>query len=147
MRKRALSLSMAVVATGALLAVKVEASARSVPSGSSPTIQAAISDASCTEILVGGGTYTESEVIARDLSLRGAASALTLIQGQVQVEAGTVAIEALSIQTETGLFTDALRVSSGADVSGVGLVVINGGAESLVLFADGFESGDLSGWL
>ncbi len=146
MGKPVLLMSMAVVVFGVALVPVAEAASCSVPSGLYPTIQSAIADPSCTEIAVAAGTYEESPVIARSLTLSGVGGDQTLIQGRTQIQAGTVVLEDLGIQTGTGLFIDALLVSSGAQVTGSGLVVVNGGAEVQFLFGDGFESGDTSGW-
>jgi hypothetical protein len=112
-----------------------------VPSAPHPTIQAAIDDIGCTEIVVAAGTFTEGPVIARSLSVQGAGSGSTFFQGQVEVSAGTVSLTGLNIAAAG----EALWAHSGAEVSGFDLEVVNGVFET-PLFADGFESGGTGAW-
>ena len=113
-----------------------------VPSGTHPDIQTAIGDIGCEPIVIAAGTYVESPVIARTVSLTGAGSDQTFIQGQVQVTVGTVHLAGLHITAPA----DALWAHSGAEVSGFDLEVVNGAVQSSPIFVDGFESGDTSGW-
>jgi hypothetical protein len=113
----------------------------SVPSAPHPTIQAAIDDVGCTEILIAAGSYAEAPLIARDLTVQGAGSASTSVQGQVQVTAGVVSLQGLTIVAPD----NALWAHSGAEVSGFDLEVVNGVVET-PLFADGFESGGTGAW-
>lgn len=113
----------------------------SVPSAPHPTIQAAIDDVGCTEVLVAAGSYAEAPLIARGLTVQGAGSASTYVQGQVQVTAGVVSLQGLTIAAPD----NALWAHSGAEVSGFDLEVVNGAVEP-PLFADGFESGGTGAW-
>ncbi len=113
----------------------------SVPSVPHPTLQAAIDDVACTDIVVAAGTYSEAPVIARDLSVQGGGSGSTFIQGQVQVTAGSVSLGGLHISAAV----DTLRVHSGARVAALDLEVVDG-AVGIPLFADGFESGGTGAW-
>jgi hypothetical protein len=112
-----------------------------VPSAPHPTLQAAIDDVGCTEILIAAGSYAEAPLIARDLTVQGTGSASTYVQGQVQVTAGVVSLQGLTIAAPD----NALWAHSGAEVSGFDLEVVIGGVE-LPLFADGFESGGTGAW-
>ena len=112
-----------------------------VPSAPHPTIQAAVDDVGCTDIVVAAGTYAEAPLIARDLSIQGAGSGSTYVQGQVQVTAGVVNLGGLNISAAG----EALWAHSGAEVSGFDLEVTNGTVEP-PLFADGFESGTTGAW-
>jgi hypothetical protein len=112
-----------------------------VPSASHPDIQTAISDIGCTEIILAAQTFAESPAIARSLTLRGAGSSQTFIQGTVEISDGAVSLEGLHLASAAG----ALDVHSGAEVSGFDLMTIADGFET-PLFADGFESGDLTSW-
>lgn len=53
----------------------------SVPSADYPTIQSAIDDASCDTISVKAGKYEGNLVITRNLTLKGAGSSSTIIDG------------------------------------------------------------------
>ncbi len=125
----------------ALAVPDVEAATCDVPTTSYPTIQAAIDDAGCTQIVLATGTFSETPVIDRALQLQGDGSTRTFIEGRVEVSAGAVHIEKIHITAPT----EALWVHSGAEVSGIDLVVVNGLVES-PLFADGFENGTTSAW-
>ena len=127
----------------AALAVATTGSATvcAVPSASHPTVQAAISDLGCSEIVLAAQTFVESPVIGRSLTLRGSGSDQSFIQGRLEVSAGTVSLEGLHLAAAGG----ALSVHSGAEVSGFDLVALEGDLVAL-LFADGFETGDLSRW-
>lgn len=131
------------IATVVVLAMALPASAATcnVPSAPHPTIQAAIDDVGCTEIVVAAGTFTEGPVIARALSIQGAGSNQTFIQGQVEVSAQTVSLNGLNIASPD----EALWAHSGAEVSGFDLEVVNGAVEPS-LFFDGFEDGTTDAW-
>ena len=117
-----------------------------VPSPSYPTIQAAIDDPSCIEVLLAAQTFVESVSISRDVTVQGDSSTTTVIEGQVTVSGGTVVLQGMRIDTSTpalaGLFSDGLSVSGGAQVGGLDLVVFN----RAMLFGDGFETGDTTCW-
>lgn len=130
----ALAVAVAVAASGA-------AATCTVPSASHPDIQTAISDIGCTEIVLAAQTFTESPTIGRSLTLRGAGSSRTFLQGMLEVSAGTVTLEGLHLAALGG----ALDVHSGAEVSGFNLISLAGSFDP-PLFADGFESGDLASW-
>jgi len=115
-----------------------------VPSDGYTTIQAAVDDPSCTEIVLAVQVYEESPVVARSLTLSGAGSGATFVAGRVEVTAGAVEVRELEIRTPPGTEWEGLLVHSGAAVRGFDLVVVSG--RECSLFADGFESGDLSAW-
>jgi hypothetical protein len=118
----------------------------SVPSGSYPTIQAAIDDPSCHQVLLAAQTFSESVSISRDVTVDGDSSSTTVIEGQVTVSDGTVVLQDMRIDTSTpelaGLFSEGLLVEGGARVNGLDLAVVSGS----LLFGDGFETGDTTRW-
>jgi hypothetical protein len=123
-----------------------------VPSSVYLTIQSAIDDPSCTEIVLASQAFTESVTVSRDLTLSGTSSSATIIEGQLVVEGNTtqVVIHDLKVDANApsvaGCFDEALVAQGGAQISANGVVVINGGVDGCVLFGDGFESGDTSTW-
>jgi len=123
-----------------------------VPSGTYPTIQAAIDAPACTEIVLAAGTFTESVVVARDLTVGGVSAATTVIEGQVTVQgsATVVVLEDLTVDGSAsgvaGTFTEALLVEDSAELSGSNIVVLNAAIDQQPVFADGFESGDTTAW-
>ena len=112
-----------------------------VPSGTHPDLQTAVDDIGCDPIVVGAGSFVETVVVDRSLSLDGTGSDQSFIQGGVEVQAGTVNITGFHISGPG----EALWSHSGAEVSGFDLVVINGVVEN-PLFADGFEGGPTGAW-
>ncbi len=112
-----------------------------VPSAAYPSIQSAVDDGACSGITVAAGVFGESLLIQRDLSLRGAGSDATLLEGNVEITAGLLDLTGLHI---AGM-TDALKVHSGAEVSAFDVEVLDGQAATL-LFADGFETGATDQW-
>jgi hypothetical protein len=96
---------------------------------------------SCTEIVLAAGTFCESPTIARSLTLRGDGSSLTFIQGGLDVTAGEVILEKLHFASGD----EPLRVHSGARVSGFEIIAVVGWPGPSV-FADNFESGDVTAW-
>lgn len=139
MRRALLKVGLGLAAVA--VAIAAPAATCTVPSASHPDIQTAISDIGCTEIVLAAQTFTESPAIARSLSLVGAGSSQTFIQGTVEISNGTVSLEGLHLASAAG----ALDVHSGAEVSGFDLVTIADWVET-PLFADGFESGGLTSW-
>jgi ABC-type uncharacterized transport system ATPase component len=113
---------------------------------SHPTIQAAVDDVTCTELVLAAQTFVESPVIGRDLTMRGASSAATVVAGQVEVVGGLVVMDDLTVDTsgpaQRGRFSDALWVHAGGRVTGAELVVVH----APLLFGDGLESGGFSAW-
>ena len=123
-----------------------------VPTGSHPTIQEAVDDAACTEIDLGGQTYTESVSIGRTLSLSGVSSAPSIIAGRVVIQgaATVVSLADLTIDgsdpTVAGCFVEAVDVSGGAQMLGSNVVVVNSDGIACLLFGDGFEDGTTGAW-
>ena len=123
-----------------------------VPSGPHPTIQAAVDDLSCTEIELAAQTFAESFVVGRDLIVRGDSTPTSIVEGQVEILGNGVAVglEDFSIDASTpavaGCFPVALEVGDGAVVATTGMSVVNGRGTACPIFANGFESGDTSGW-
>ena len=123
-----------------------------VPSGTYPTIQAAVDAPVCTEIVLAAGTFAESVVVARDLTVGGVSAATTVIEGRVTVQgsATVVVLENLTVDGTAsgvaGTFAEALLVEDGAELSGSNIVVLNAAIDQQPVFADGFESGDTTAW-
>jgi hypothetical protein len=123
-----------------------------VPSTPHPTLQSAVSDLTCTEIMLASQIFRESVTLSRDLSLSGISSSATIIEGQLVVEGNTTLVVIHDLKVDgsapsvAGCFDEALVAQGGAQISANGVVVINGGVDGCVLFGDGFESGDTSAW-
>ncbi len=140
------------LATIFLCAPPVAADVCLVPSGPYPSIQSAIDNPICTEIVLAAGIFAESAVVTRDLVLRGASAATTVIEGQVAVQGGSTAVSLEDLTVDgsvsgvAGTFTEALLVEGGAELSGTNIVVLNAVIDQQPVFADGFESGDTTAW-
>jgi nitrous oxidase accessory protein NosD len=123
-----------------------------VPSGTHPTIQAAVNDDSCTEIELAAQTFEESVLIARGLTLRGASQATTTVEGQIAVQgvATEVVVEELTVDASArgmaGTVDAALVASGGASLITHSVSVLNSAVDLWAVFDDGFESGDTSAW-
>ena len=123
-----------------------------VPSGTYPTIQAAVGAPICTEIVLAAQTFEESVVIARNLVIGGASAATTVIEGRLLVQGGStvVSLEDLTVNGSAsgvaGTFTEALHVADGAELSGSNIVVLNAMIDQRSIFDDGFESGNTTAW-
>jgi hypothetical protein len=120
----------------------------SVPSQPHPTIQAAVNDAACTEIVLAAKVFAESVAISRSLLLRGDSSATTVIEGQVTVTGGSTEVTLRGLQVDGGgCFSEALDVGDGAQVtSQQDVVVINAAGGECPIFLDGFELGNTLAW-
>jgi hypothetical protein len=140
---------------GALLALPATAAAQicSVPV-QRPTVQTAVADTSCSEVVLAAGTYPESITITRTVSLTGAGAASSIISGQMRVlGSGTVlTLAELAVDTtgaRAGCYTSAMAVLDGGNARPTQVVVSNAQgapASPCPLFADGFESGALGAW-
>jgi hypothetical protein len=123
-----------------------------VPSAPHPTIQEAVDDLACTEVVLAAQTFTESVVVGRDLDVGGASSATTVIEGRVVVEGATTQVDLhdltidASAPSVAGCFPVALVARNGAQISALDIVVVNGDGEACVIFRDGFESGSTAAW-
>jgi hypothetical protein len=142
------------VMIGCLLAVGpawtavAEAAVCAVPSGPHPTIQAAVDDAACTEVVLAAQSFAESVAVSRSLLLRGDSSATTVIEGQMTVTGNTTVVTLQDLAVYGGgCYLAALDVVGGARVtSHQDVVVFNTAGGECPIFIDGFESGDTSAW-
>lgn len=140
------------LALAVLCAASAGADTCTVPSTPYPTIQAAVDDLVCTEVVLAAQTFVGSATIDRDLTLRGASSTSTVVEGRLVVEGSSteVVVEDLRVDgsapSVAGCFPVALVVRGGARVTSNDVVVLNGGGEACVIFRDGFESGDTGSW-
>lgn len=131
-----------------LCASTVSADVCSVPSVAHASIQAAVDDAACTEIVLAAQVFSESVAVSRSLVLRGDSSATTVIKGRVTVTGDTTEAALQNLQVDGGgCFSVALDVGGGAQVtSQQDVVVINAAGGECPIFLDGFESGNTSAW-
>lgn len=123
-----------------------------VPSGSHPTIQAAVQDPGCTLIELQSQTYVESVTIGRSLSLSGVSSATSMIAGRVEIDGTTTVVSLADLTVDgsdpavAGCFHEAIDVEGGALMVGNNIVVINADGTACLLFSDGFEDGTTAAW-
>jgi hypothetical protein len=119
-----------------------------VPTVAHPSIQAAVDDAACTEIVLAAQVFSQSVAVTRSLVLRGDSSSTTVIRGQVTVTGNATEISLQNLQVNGGgCFSVALDVGDGAQVtSQQDLVVLNDAGGGCQIFLDGFESGDTTLW-
>ncbi|MEE4273918.1 MAG: hypothetical protein V2I67_19730 [Thermoanaerobaculales bacterium] len=123
-----------------------------VPTGSHPTIQAAVDDPGCTEITLGSQIYVQDVTIDRTLGLSGVSSSATVIAGRVAIEGASavVTLAELSVdgshQAVAGCFVEAVDVGGGARMLGSNIVVVNSDGDACLLFGDDFEDGTTGAW-
>lgn len=123
-----------------------------VPSAPHPTIQEAVDDVGCTEIVIAAGAYVESVSIDRSLSVTGASTATTTVEGRFEVTGAATEITLTNLTIDAGAssvagcFPEALDVAGGAKLTSNALEVINGDGDACLIFGDGFESGDTGAW-
>ena len=131
-----------------LSASAVVADVCSVPSAAHPTIQAAVDDAACTEIVVVAQATAESVAVTRSLLLRGGSSSTTAILGQVTVTGASTELTLRNLEVDaSGCSSIAVEVASGAQVtSQQDLVIVNATEGPCPIFVNGFESGNAFGW-
>lgn len=82
-----------------------------VPDMAHPTIQKAVDDAACTDIVLGAQVYTEQVSIGRSLTLRGAGPGRTILRSPMRRVRSTVTASYLSG------FTYVVEVKPGGDVA------------------------------
>ncbi len=133
-------------------ATPADAAVCNVPSASHPTIQAAVADLACTEVVVAAGTYVESVDVDRTLEITGASSSTTVVEGRITATGAGVelALDSLTVDASTpsvaGCFWEAIDVSGGAAMTSTDLVAINGDGEACLIFGNGFETGNTGAW-
>jgi len=118
-----------------------------VPSNDYPTIQLAVNDLTCSEIILAEGFHHGEVVIDRSLSMTGDSQDTTAIVGTLTVQGETteVAFNDFHIEVpEPGLPFNGLVVVGSAKVITSGGTLFVGVTD--FLFVDGFESGDTSRW-
>lgn len=139
------------VAVGLCWATIAVAAVCNVPSGAHPTIQAAVDDAGCTEVVLAARVFGESADVGRSLTVTGASATTTTVEGRFVVTGATtdVALNNLTVNaaapSTAGCYSEGLDVTGGARLTSNALVVINGDG-ACPLFSDGFESGSTSAW-
>ena len=155
-RLHATTIGLALATMLAVAAVPTFAATCSVPTTAYPTLGAAVRDGTCTLIQVAAGGFSENVAITRDVTLQGAGSAATTLQGYLFASgAGNdVTLSGLLLDGTAagvaGCWGEILKASGGATItSGADLRVLNtaaGGGLGCRLFADAFESGGTLAW-
>lgn len=146
------SLGFALVAVTAICSSTSFSAICNVPSNPHPTIQSAVDDLACTEVVLADQTFEESVSVDRDLQIRGVSRPTTVIEGRMVITGASTAvvIEDLTIDgtapSVAGCFKQALVSKDGAEVQASAVVVLNGDGDGCLLFRDGFESGDTGAW-
>ncbi|MBX3015935.1 MAG: cadherin-like domain-containing protein [Caldilineaceae bacterium] len=92
------------------------------------TIQAAVNDTGCATINVAAGTYDENITIARDVTINGATTGSTIVDGAgkdsvFQVTSGVVTLNSLTIQHGFGYVYNSAR--NGGGIFNMGTLTVN----------------------
>jgi len=123
-----------------------------VPSGSYQTIQEAVDDLTCTQVVVAAGTFVETVAVDRTIEITGASSTATVVEGRIEVSGAGVELVLASLKVDAsagvvaGSIGEAVKVSGGAEVTSNDLVAVNNDGSALLIFADGFETGHTGAW-
>ncbi len=119
-----------------------------VPAIAHPSIQAAVDDAACTEIVLAPQDFAESVAVSRNLEIEGDSSTTTTIEGKVTVTGASTEVTLQDLRVEGGgCFPVALDISGGAQVTrGQDIVVTNSAGGQCPIFTDGFELGATVAW-
>ncbi len=108
-----------------------------------PTIQAAVDDATCTDIVLQNQIYAESVSIDRSLLLFGPAGGNAVIRGAVSVEGNSVLAMLADFSIENGCSAPGLAAMQSAEIQAEGVAVQSsaqfGCNDGQVLFSNGFE--------
>jgi len=110
-----------------------------VPNETYPTIQKAVDDLDCSEVVLGAQVYSESLEIRRTVVIQGVSIGETTISGQVRIYGGEVEMDNLIVDASSlvGLAGgSAVAVRGGGELRGTNLVV----RDNAGFLADGFES-------
>jgi len=102
-------------------------------------------------ITLSAQTYSESIRIPRSLDLAGPAAGGAIVQGLVLMVGSGTEIGLQDLRVENGCVPNALRTASGATMSATNLEVERSAVlpcpqTADTIFADGFETGDISAW-
>ncbi|MGE0640394.1 MAG: hypothetical protein AB7G12_07455 [Thermoanaerobaculia bacterium] len=117
--------------------------------GTHATVRAAVEDGSCSEIDLAVQSYPESVWIGRSLALVGPSGGGAVLAGLLEVRGAGVVVAASHLRVENSCQPAATVATGGARLDGSTLevVVAEGGAcPLLILFEDGFETGNLTAW-
>ena len=148
-RAAGLALLLAGTVSGALEAVTC-----GVPTGTYPTISAAVAAPACTAIVVAAGSYLENVVVSRTLTVSFAGSTSTYVKGSFRVEGATSVVALNDLRVDgtaagvSGCWANILQVSGGARLTvdpSVG-VIASRTASTCRFFVDGFEWGTVNSW-
>ena len=136
--KAPIRLSILTLAIAGLVPTPATAAATcQVPSASYPTIQSAVNDANCTELELGGQTFNEDVSIDRSLTITGAGSGSTIIDGT-----GSIPAVDLTANTARQLSIAGLTITGGGGSSCAGLNV--SGTTHSVTLTDVLISGNVA---
>jgi len=112
--------------------------------GSYASVQAAVNDNNCSEIQVASGTFAGAVAVQRSLSLVGAGSGLTTIQGMVSASGNSTTLALQGLLVKAGCLGSGIAVSGGARVTGFGVITEGSNASQCpgdeLIFKSGFEN-------
>ena len=121
-----------------------------VPSTPHPTLTAAIADPSCNQVTLASGSYAESVVVGRSLTIEGPNTGVATIRGRLIATGSSSTVVLRDLEIESGC-QSTLQTSGGAQVDAASVdvrVTPTAGCPQLPsgIFDSSFESGDLTEW-
>ncbi len=125
-----------------------------VPTGTYPSLSAAVAAPACTAIVVAPGSFLENVMVPRTLTVSGAGSAATYVKGFFRVEGASTVVALTDLAVDgtasgvSGCWPSLLQVNGGArlTVDPTVVVVASQTPSACRLFADGFEWGTVNAW-
>lgn len=118
--------------------------------GTHATIEAAAWTSECNTIELANQTYQESVRVTRPVTIAGPPGGTATIAGRVVIGAGAGIVRLVDLTVRNGCVGEALVSAEGAEVGGSNLTVVLQAGQPcpamVVVFADGFESGNTARW-
>ena len=122
----------------------------SVPSGEHATLTAAIEDLGCAQISLAGGSYSESVVVTRSVTIDGPAAGGVTIRGRLLAAGESTLVVLRDLELESAC-ASTLEATGGAEIDATSTEVlanVTAGCPTFPshIFASSFESGALAEW-
>ncbi len=117
--------------------------------GSHVSIQVAVDDLNCDNVILANQTYNESVLIQRSMSITGPAGVAD-IAGLVEARGTATSVQLTNLKIVNDCWPGAMVSSRGGQISTSGVEAVSspGGScpRTAIVFEDGLESNDTSAW-
>ena len=119
-----------------------------VPDSSYPTIQSAVDDPACTDLVLAAQAFPESVRVPRTLAITGA-GASTVVAGFLRAHGNDTVVTVSDLKVEASCARGSLQSWTGGEIFAENVEAVSSTTFDCPgdpIFADGFESGDTSAW-